>query len=140
MNTRPFIAILLASACWNLAACEQRPAPAPTPSPAPTPTKAATQPDNTARNKVDRDSATKTPMDQSNSQSDIDITANIRRALMDDKALSTNAKNCKIITDKGLVTLRGPVATQAEKDSIAAKAKAVAGVVSVDNQLEITIP
>ena len=77
-------------------------------------------------------------MDQSNSSADIKITADIRRAIMDDKAMSINAQNCKIITDKsGVVTLRGPVASQTEKDAIESKAKAIAGVSSVVNELEV---
>lgn len=98
---------------------------------------AGTAPDNTAKNKDDLNSQTKTPMDQSNSSSDIKITADIRRAIMAESGMSTNAQNCKIITDKGVVTLRGPVASQAEKDSIEAKAKAAAGVNRVINELEV---
>ncbi len=94
-------------------------------------------PDNTAKNK-DYD-ATKTPLDQNENAADIKITADIRRAIMDDKAMSTNAQNCKVITEKGMVTLRGPVDSQAEKDSVEAKAKAVAGVTRVDNQLEVKV-
>jgi len=100
-------------------------------------TTAAPAPDNTARNKGDS-SAAKTPMDQSQSGDDVKVTAAIRRAIMDDKAMSMNAQNCKIITDKsGVVTLRGVVDSQAEKDAIQAKAQAVAGVTRVDNQLEV---
>lgn len=80
---------------------------------------------------------TKTPMDQSNSKADIDITASIRRAIMEDKSMSMNAQNCKIITQSGVVTLRGPVASAEEKASIESKAKAVAGVTRIDNQLEV---
>ena len=99
---------------------------------------AASQPDNTARNRMDKDSQAKTPMDQSNSSADVQTTAEIRRAVMEDKSMSMNAQNCKIITDKsGVVTLRGPVDSQAEKDSIEAKAKAVAGVTQVVNELEV---
>jgi len=77
-------------------------------------------------------------MDQSNSKADIDITASIRRAIMEDKSMSMNAQNVKIITAAGVTTLRGPVNSQAEKDAIEAKAKAVAGVTRVDNQIEVT--
>lgn len=98
------------------------------------------EPDNTGRNDRDAGGDTKTPMDQSNDQRDIDITAEIRRAITDDDSMSTNARNVKIITNKGSVTLRGVVESQAEKDAIEAKAKAVAGVQSVDNQLEINTP
>lgn len=95
--------------------------------PAPSPS-APTTPDTTG----------KTPMDQSESPAQIAITAEIRKSIIADKAMSMNAQNCKIITDKtGLVTLRGKVDSQAEKDSIEAKAKAVSGVTMVDNQLEV---
>ncbi|HVZ93193.1 MAG TPA: BON domain-containing protein [Phycisphaerales bacterium] len=94
--------------------------------------------DNTDRNKADQNSGTKTPVDQSNSAAATKITAEIRRAIMDDKGMSVNAQNCKIITDEaGVVTLRGPVDSQAEKDSIESKAKAVAGVTRVVNELEV---
>jgi hyperosmotically inducible periplasmic protein len=94
--------------------------------------------DNTAQNKSDRDSANPTPMDQSQSKEDVRITADIRKALMDDLSLSMNAHNCKIITDKGgVVTLRGVVETQAEKDLVEMKTKAVQGVTSVTNLLEV---
>lgn len=100
--------------------------------------KPAPAPDNTAKNKVDGGSDTKTPMDQSQAVGEIKITADIRRAIMEDKTMSMNAQNCKIVTEKsGLVTLRGVVNSQAEKDSIEAKAAAVAGVTKVDNQLEV---
>jgi hyperosmotically inducible protein len=95
--------------------------------------------DNTAKNKIDRTEPTKKPIDQSNSKGDIDITARIRRAIMEDKAMSMNAQNCKIITENGVTTLRGPVESQAEKDAIGTKAAAVAGVTRVDNQLEVKL-
>lgn len=93
--------------------------------------------DNSANNKGDSDTNAKTPMDQSQSSSDVKITAEIRRAIMEDKAMSTNAQNCKIITEQGVVTLRGVVDSAAEKDSVDAKARAVTGVSRVDNQLEV---
>jgi hyperosmotically inducible periplasmic protein len=94
-------------------------------------------PDNTARNKVDQDLSTKTPMDQSQSAADVTIVAEIRKAILSDSGMSVNAQNCKVVVQSGAVTLRGVVETQAEKESIGNKAKAVAGVTSVDNQLEV---
>jgi hypothetical protein len=95
-------------------------------------------PDNTARNKRDAPGDTKTPMDQSESPEHIKITADIRAAVMAMDGMSTNGKNIKIITDKaGVVTLRGVVASQSEKDKIDAKARSFAGVTSVVNQLEV---
>ena len=94
-------------------------------------------PDNSGTNVRDRNPAAVTAGDQPNNSSDMLITQQIRKAVMADKALSTNAQNVKIITTDGVVTLRGPVASADEKASIAEKAKSVAGVTRVDNQLEI---
>lgn len=93
-------------------------------------------PTNTERNVRDR-ADTLTPMDQGQDKADIDITANIRKALVDDDALSTNAQNVKVITNGGVVTLRGPVNDAKEKAAVEQKAKAVAGVTRVDSQLEV---
>jgi hypothetical protein len=109
--------------------------PAPRREPAPvTPPPA---PDNTGRNDRDRDGGTLTPEDQSESAADRKITADIRTAITSDSSMSMNARNVKIITLNGVVTLRGPVETQGEKDAIEAKAESVAGVTRVDNQLEV---
>jgi osmotically-inducible protein OsmY len=93
--------------------------------------------DNTRKNERDRDSASKTPMDQSEKKEDIAITAAIRKGVMDEDDLSTTAKNVKIITADGVVTLRGPVKSDAEKSTIESLAKGTDGVKSVDNQLEV---
>jgi osmotically-inducible protein OsmY len=98
---------------------------------------AANDADNTGRNVRDREERTLTPMDQSNKKEDIDLTATIRKALMDDDTLSTNGRNVKIITRDGIVTLRGPVDSDQERVAIARTAQSVAGVRRVDNQLEI---
>ena len=104
----------------------------------PVPAPVGREPDNTAENTIDRLADTKTPFDQSDSSADIKITAEIRRAIMEDDSMSMNAQNSKIVTDKaGVVTLRGVVNSAAEKDSIDAKANAVVGVTRVVNQLEV---
>jgi hyperosmotically inducible protein len=101
--------------------------PSATPPPAP-------DADNTARN-ADKPAADATA--QTESEADIKITADIRKAVVDDKALSTNAHNVKINTSNGVVTLQGPVKSDKEKSSIESKAKAVAGVSRVENLLEV---
>ena len=93
--------------------------------------------DNSAKNVRDRDDATKTSGDQSESEADRTISQNIRQAINADDSLSTNGKNVKIITAEGVVTLRGPVKDETEKTNIVAKAQQIAGVKSVENQLEI---
>ena len=92
--------------------------------------------DNTNINERDRNKQALTPMDQSNTKADIKVTQAIRKSLME-KEMSTNAKNIKIITRNGHVTLRGPVASAAEKMEIAKLAKAVPGIKKVSNQLEV---
>jgi len=93
--------------------------------------------DNTGKNVRDRSDATLTPGDQGNSETDREITRNIRRALTKSDELSTTAKNIKIITVNGKVTLRGPVATEQEQQAIVAAAQTVAGVSGLENQLEV---
>ena len=78
-----------------------------------------------------------TPGDQAENEADRTISQNIRQAVVADDSVSTNGKNVKIITADGVVTLRGPVKSDQEKTNIGAKAQQVAGVKSVDNQLEI---
>src|SRR5262245_28432714 len=99
---------------------------------------AAIEPDKSRRNFRDRNEKTKTAENQSENEADRRISQNIRAVLRADDSLSTNAKNVKIITIQGMVTLRGPVKNEKEKNAIEAKAKSVTGVKSVDNQLEIT--
>ena len=94
-------------------------------------------PDNTAVNKRDANANAKTPIDQNENQKDIDITAKIRRQVLELKDMSINARNAKIITADGKVTLRGPVNSPEERDAIAKIALAVAGEGNVENQLEL---
>jgi osmotically-inducible protein OsmY len=93
--------------------------------------------DNTAKNARDADGTTLTPLDQGESEADRTITQQIRKAVVDHEQLSTNAKNVKIITLNGVVTLRGPVKSTEEKATIASVAQKTGGVKRVDNQLEI---
>ena len=95
------------------------------------------KPDNTAKNERDRSSETKTSGDQSNSSADLKITQAIRRALMKDRELSTTAKNIKVVTANGQVTLRGPVKSAQEKAKIGQLAKSAAGGAQIDDQLEV---
>lgn len=94
--------------------------------------------DNTERNERDRDSNALTPMDQGESEADRKITQAIRQNVVGQDGLSMNAKNVKIITNEGVVTLRGPVESAAEKATIARLAQGVTGVNRIDNQLEVT--
>jgi osmotically-inducible protein OsmY len=98
----------------------------------------AQAPDNTKTNARDSsDAGVVTPMDQGNGRADLDTTQAIRKAVMSDDSLSSDAKNVKIITSNGLITLRGPVKTDAEKKTIEAKAVAAAGSNRVDDELDV---
>jgi hyperosmotically inducible periplasmic protein len=99
--------------------------------------KEKTKPDNTATNERDRSGETKTSGDQANSSADLKITQAIRQALMKDRELSTTAKNIKVITANGQVTLRGPVKTAQEKAKIDQLVKSAAGGGKIDNQLDV---
>jgi len=93
--------------------------------------------DNTAKNQRDRDDNSITADQQGNSKSDVELTADIRRAIVKDKSLSINAHNVKIITNGGAVVLRGPVNSEAEKTNVNKKACDIAGAAHVKNEIEV---
>jgi hyperosmotically inducible periplasmic protein len=94
-------------------------------------------PDNSGTNTRDKNGENVTAMDQSNRPEDLNLTREIRRAIMNDSSLSMEAKNIKIITLNGSVTLRGPVKTEQEKDAIMTKATQIARDTKINNELEI---
>ena len=91
--------------------------------------------DNTARNAGDSSSVT--PTDQGENESDLKITQNIRKALLKDDSLSENAKNIKVITRNGVVTLRGVVENNKEQDAILKIVGSQRGIARVDNLLNV---
>jgi len=94
--------------------------------------------DNSELTRLVRSSGARTPMDQGTSQGDRTMTQQIRQAVMRDKALSFKAKNVKIITINGKVTLAGTVKTEAERLAIEADARGVVGGAQVESQLEVS--
>jgi hyperosmotically inducible periplasmic protein len=98
---------------------------------------AQTPADNTKVNKRDRAAEAVTADQQKENTNDREITQKIRRALVDDKTLSTYAHNVKVVSQDGQVTLKGPVRTEDEKKAVEAKATEVAGAGRVTNQLSI---
>jgi hypothetical protein len=102
------------------------------------PAHAQVQPDNTKVNKQDKAPGAVTADRQKENVVDRDLTAKIRKAIMADKSLSTYAHNVKIVSQDGTVTLKGPVRSDAEVQTIVAKATEVAGSsYKVDNQLTV---
>jgi len=92
--------------------------------------------DNTRKNKGDEQASAVTPTDQAGNKADLDLTQKIRQDIMSADTLSFTAKNAKVMTQGGKVTLRGAVETQNERAAIDSIAK-TAGAQSVDNQLEV---
>lgn len=73
----------------------------------------------------------------SSAAADRDTTQKIRKAIVDDKTLSTYAHNVKVIAKDGKVTLRGPVRSETEKQTVAQMASAVVGADNVTNELTV---
>jgi hyperosmotically inducible periplasmic protein len=85
------------------------------------------EPDNTKTNKRDQNAGAVTADQQKMNAADQELTRNIRRSIMADKSLSTYAHNIKIVSQNGVVTLKGPVKTEEEKKTVVSKAVEVAG-------------
>jgi len=90
-------------------------------------------PDNTKVNKT----ATPTGDKASNAANDRELMQKVRKAVMDDKSLSTYAHNVKIIAKEGKVTLKGPVRSQEEKEAIERLANDASGAGNVTNEITI---
>ena len=96
------------------------------------------KPDNTKTNTRDRDPSAVTADQQKENGSDRETARKIRRAIMQDKSLSTYAHNVKIVAHGGTVTLKGPVRSEDEKKTVEAKATEVAGAGKVTNEISVT--
>ncbi len=134
----PVTLLAIASASiLGLVACDKGNETSTTSTTSTTATTASTAADNTRLNTRDMDAGAVTPLDQGNDTADIQTTAAVRKVLMADGTLSVNAKNIKVVTDKGVLTLRGPVASAGEKQLIDNLAKSLAGTNRVDDQLDV---
>jgi osmotically-inducible protein OsmY len=130
------IAVTAISLAWCVSACDREP-----PSGSTRTTSGSTNAaDNTRVNARDQPGATAlpTPTDQSNDPVDLAVTQRIRQAILGEDSLSVDAKNVKIITANGVITLRGPVKTPAERATIDSKARDLAGNNRVDDQIDVS--
>ena len=93
--------------------------------------------DNTKVNQRDRNQNEPTADQQKENSSDRELARQIRRAIVKDKTLSTDAHNVKIVAQNGSVTLKGPVKSDQEKQAIESKAAEVAGAGNVKNELQV---
>ena len=96
-----------------------------------------TAPDNTKVNQRDNGQSQPTADQQKNNVSDRTLTQQIRKSLMEDKSLSTYAHNVKIITQNGMITLKGPVRSDDEKQTVETKAAEIAGKDKVTSELAV---
>ena len=93
--------------------------------------------DNTKVNTRDRAKSAVTADQHKENGTDRELTQKIRRALMQDKSLSTYAHNVKVVAQHGQITLKGPVRSDDEKRTVEAKATEVAGAGNVTNQITV---
>ena len=93
--------------------------------------------DNTKMNDQDLNGNATTAQQQKENPSDRELTQHVRKAIMQDKALSTYAHNVKIISQNGTVTLKGPVRSEDEKRAIYAKASEVADTDKVVDEMTV---
>lgn len=98
---------------------------------------ATPQADNTRMNRQDRSPNDVTADQQKADRSDREITQQIRKSITSDKSLSTYGHNVKVITQNGMVTLKGPVRSEEEKKAVEAKAAEVAGADKVTNEIDV---
>jgi hyperosmotically inducible periplasmic protein len=93
--------------------------------------------DNTKINQRDRDKTEPTADQQKETAADRQLVQQIRKAIVKDKSLSTYGHNIKVIAQNGAVTLKGPVKSDEEKQSIEAKAAQIAGADKVTSEIQV---
>jgi hyperosmotically inducible protein len=97
----------------------------------------STPQDNTKMNKRDRDKSEPTADQQKENRSDRDLAKSVRKAITDDKSLSSYAHNVKVIAQNGTVILKGPVRSEEEKKAIESKAAEVAGASNITSEITV---
>lgn len=143
MNTVTILGTTIVAACLTIAACDRKNDQDSTgrttsQSTSPSGTPSTTTGNNPTRTPSDSTTPSRTPADTSTGTAETKIAAEVHRVIMEDKTMSASAQSCKVSVDKaGVVTLSGTVASQAEKDAIETKAKAIAGVTRVVNELQV---
>jgi hyperosmotically inducible protein len=95
------------------------------------------QPDNTKQNKEARSKDVPTADQPKGTAADRELAKKIRRSITSDSSLSTYAHNIKVIVRDGVVTLKGPVHSEEEKNAIGAKAAQITGADKVQNELVV---
>ena len=96
-----------------------------------------TPPDGAQTSARDRSANQPTADQAKNNKSDREMMKEIRKSVVDDKAISSTGHNVKIIAQNGRVTLRGVVQSDEERQSIKSKAEQVAGAGNVTDDLSV---
>jgi len=81
-----------------------------------------------------------TPLVQGTTQEDLDRTTAVKNALMSSGTLGADAKNIDVITQNGVITLRGQVSTAEEKSFVESTALFAAGGNQVEDQIDVLRP
>lgn len=95
------------------------------------------KPDDSAVNTQDRQKGAVTADQQKETPHDRALTQQIRKSLVKDKSLSSYAHNVKVVSQNGVVTLKGPVRSDEEKRSVEAKAAEIAGRDNVRSEISV---
>ncbi len=74
---------------------------------------------------------------QSTPATDTQMTTKVRDAIMNDQNIGTAGHNIRVSSHNGMVTLRGKVMNEQERDAIVAKAKQVAGDANVKDDITV---
>lgn len=93
--------------------------------------------DSTGQKLGARDASAPTPLDQESRSTDTSTTARVLRAIITAQGLSVNARNIRVITLNGRLTLSGVVDSANEKLRLGEIANSVVRTENVDNQLEV---
>jgi hyperosmotically inducible periplasmic protein len=94
-------------------------------------------PDNTETNRPGKTPDATRADQQGQTAADRELTRKIRKAIVENKSLSTYAHNIKIISRDGVVTLKGPVRSDDEKKTIDSAATEIAGASNLKDELTI---
>ncbi len=97
----------------------------------------AREADNTRINQRDNNPEAMTADKQGQTKSDLEITQEIRKAIIADESLTVYAHNVKIITTDGVVTLKGPVTSIEERQRVADIASNIAGMDRIHDEMDI---
>ena len=122
-----FLALIISISAMGMVWAQQEPA-----------TSGQQPADNTKMNQRDRNPNEATADQQKGNSSDRALAQQVRRALVKDKSLSTYAHNIKVIAQNGVVTLKGPVYSDQEKEAVEAKAaEAAGGVDKIKSEIDV---